>query len=912
MASAQQGTGTGADAAALQAQCDGEADALFARLGVDDVRRVVAQTRADVAARSDALRAFVGEHHQDLVRVAEAVVAVADVAGGVLAALGKNNEQDKDKDDENEGNNSEGSVAEKGAAASTQREVCAAARLLRVVVCAPERVAALADRGEYLAAALAYHRACGAHAALAATATPAARCVAAAVPLAARQWAALAAVPPALCARSGAALAERAGTPPLTPARAAAALGALLVLRQPDPEALVQEYLAHRTDAVLLPCSGSGDGDGGEEDDDAGAALGTVAERFVATLVLADALFCGSAGADAEAGGKRRPALMERVVARVVRARALLPAAVGAAVAALGTPLVAAPALERLCAAWRAAAQTQVRAAVRARLARVASLAALRRAADAVGRRLAACAPLRREPDVWAALFAAPFEERAAALVAAHTRALTDLATALVGTLAAPTPADRHEDDDEDEDENNDDNNSVSATATVEEEEQEEPWNAPGIPDLDAIARLQDTTTPLAAGTAAPVAAFVAALDAALAAVHADVAAAADSARVGGVRGAAADGVAAVVAALAAALAARVRDPACPRGGVLRCAHAARAARTALPALARLGTLCGAAPDPAPLARVHGAARATWLQRTLARPLAAFRAALAAVPWAARATARAVRGTFAAPPGTGADAPAMPAFLTPCLAALLGDVAAAVVRAHGDTLPRAAACLLARTLSDGVLAAYAAVLGALAAARAPVAPETAVQLWFDVYAVGELFAARTVLADPHDAAAAALAAALQPADSSSEVDDAWPARVAQTLAAAQALLDPVERGYFRPHMRAAVARALQRSALVYALYSPALGSPTGTTGTASSDAATALPCARVAGRFALLPSTSSIPVAAAALTAPWPVPSPLLPRHAGSTAPAPSLAASAPAQRTQRDDALLMAVGSFF
>ena len=238
-------------------------------------------------------------------------------------------------------------------------------------------------------------------------------------------------------------------------------------------------------------------------------------------------------------------------------------------------------------------------------------------------------------------------------------------------------------------------------------------------------------------------------------------------------------------------------------------------------------------------------------------------------------------------------------------------VAAAVARAHGDTLPRAAALFLARTLSDGVLAAYDAVLAALQPPA--VAPETAVQLWFDVYAVGELFSARTALADPCDAAAAALGAALQPPDSSS---DAWPARVAHTVAAAQALLDPVECGYFRPHMRACVVRALQRSALLYAVYNPALCSTstaTASNGSMASETATALPCARVAGRFALLPSTSSIPVAAAALATPWPAPAPLLPRRAAAPADSPApLAASAPAQRTQRDDTLLMAMGSFF
>ena len=930
-----QGKGTGGST--LQTQCESEADALFARLGVDDVRRVVAQTRADVAARSDALRAFVGEHHQDLVHVAEAVVAVADVAGSVLTALSSN-------DGDNDGDNNDKAHPETASSVSqlpgAQRDVCCAARLLRTVVCAPERVAALADRGEYLAAALAYHRACRAHDALAAAATtPGARAVRAAVPLAARQWAALAAVPPALCARSRAAVAEHAAAPaPLTPARAAAALGALLVLRQTPPETLVQEYLAHRTEAVLLPCSGKEDGD------DAGAALGTVAERFVATLVLADALFCSHV---ARTGGAPalRPSLMERVVARVARAPALLPASARAFVAGLGAPFVAVPALQRLCAAWLADAQAQVRAAVRARLAHVASLAALRRAADAVTARLAApvpasapataqqptqqpswdvvaCALLRRGLDVWDALFAAPFQERAAALVAAHTRALTDLATTLVDTLAGgggggAAAADSDDGDEEEEEEE-------------EEEvvpEQQEQWNAPGIPDLDAIARLKDTTTTATTTKTAAVTTFAETLDAALAAVCTDVAALVDSPRFGGVREAAAAGVAQTVEALAAALDAHVRDPACPRSGLLRCTHAARAALTALPALARLGTLCAPAPaaaaapppDVAPLARVYGAALAAWTQRTLACPLAAFRAALAAVPWAAPATALAVRRAFApAPPDAPPGAPALPAFLTPCLAALLGDVAAAVARAHGDTLPRAGARCLARALSDGVLTAYDAVLAALAREGA-VAPETAVQLWFDVYAVGELFSARTALVDPHDAAACALAAALDSAGVTGD-SDAWPERVAHTLAAAQTLLDPVECGYFRPHMRACVARALQRSALLYALYSPALGAAaTGSTSTSTSttttgEAGTALPCARVAARFALLPSTSSIPVAAAALTAPWSVPStPLLPHSSSTdTAPAALPAAPAPTQRTQCDDTLLMAMGGFF
>lgn len=873
-----QGKGTGAPA--LVAQCEGEADALFARMGVDDVRRVVAQTRADAAARSDALRAFVGEHHTDLVRVAEAVVALTDVAGGVLTDI----------------NNPDAATRAKTETTTTppqpqvqQHAVCDVARLLRMVVSAPERVAALADRGEYLAAAIAHHRAGRAHAALASK-DAASRRLCAAVPLATRQWAALAAVPPALAARCCSALAERANSEapqPLTPARATSALGALLVLRRDAPEALVREYFARRAEAVLLPCTAE------EEESEA---LATVAARFVATLELADALF----GTQQQ----QQRALMDRVVARLPESLT----------EGTGVPFIAPSVVQHLCDEWLADAQTQVRAAVRERLARVTSLAALGRAAEAIERRLGGHALPGRTLDVWDALFAAPFEERAAALVAAHTSTLTSRIETLVTNLVAPAPGDEDDEEDKNEEENEEERENNKRRKQM--EQQQQPWNAPMIPDLDAIGRLQDGAATTVTSGNTPVAAFVRELNEAVEKVRADVAAVARCARFSGVREAAAATLSAAVEALAHALATRVDDPKCTCAGVLRSGEAARAAAAPLPALARLGALCDTAPDRAPLARVHGTALAAWTRRTLTRPLAAFRTALAAVPWAERTAARALARTFEVPPSP-SDAPALPAFLTPCLASLLWDVAAAVAHAHGPALPRAGARFLARALSDGALAAYDAVLAPLAHADPP--PEAAVQLWFDVYALGELFCARA--APPADAlddpAARALAIALQSDGDSSEDD--WPTRVAHTIAAAQALLDPVEFGYFRPHMRAAVARALQRSALVYAVYNPALctGSSTTTTATTTtttSEAATALPCARVAGRFALLPSTSSIPVAAAALAAPWPAVTPLRMSHsaasaAGNVTP---LAASAPAQRTQRDDALLMAMGSFF
>ena len=69
------------------AQCENEADALLTKLTIDEVRQVVVRTRADIAARNDALRSFVGEHHRDLVQVADAVIAVHDVSETVLNAL---------------------------------------------------------------------------------------------------------------------------------------------------------------------------------------------------------------------------------------------------------------------------------------------------------------------------------------------------------------------------------------------------------------------------------------------------------------------------------------------------------------------------------------------------------------------------------------------------------------------------------------------------------------------------------------------------------------------------------------------------------------------------------------------------------------------------------------------------------
>ena len=70
-----------------QALCESEADTLLTKLTVDEVRQVVARTRAEISARNDALRSFVGEHHRDLVQVADAVIAVHDVSSTVLDAL---------------------------------------------------------------------------------------------------------------------------------------------------------------------------------------------------------------------------------------------------------------------------------------------------------------------------------------------------------------------------------------------------------------------------------------------------------------------------------------------------------------------------------------------------------------------------------------------------------------------------------------------------------------------------------------------------------------------------------------------------------------------------------------------------------------------------------------------------------
>jgi hypothetical protein len=53
---------------------------LFEKLSVDEVRTRIAAVRREIGARRADLRAFVGEHHRELVDIADAVLHVSTVA----------------------------------------------------------------------------------------------------------------------------------------------------------------------------------------------------------------------------------------------------------------------------------------------------------------------------------------------------------------------------------------------------------------------------------------------------------------------------------------------------------------------------------------------------------------------------------------------------------------------------------------------------------------------------------------------------------------------------------------------------------------------------------------------------------------------------------------------------------------
>ena len=792
---------------------------------------------------------------------------------------------------------------------TTQREILNVSRMMKVVVCAPERVADLLDAREYLSATLMYFRALRSYTVLSSSQDPVARCVLKSVPLVERQWLSMAGKPAEICRRCWEAVSEaRDQAAPLSLAHCAASLASVLLLKKVQPEVLVRDFFEHRTAALL---------DSGNDAEDISVTLSTFVDRFISTFTFANTLFCSQCvtHASQEENGESvavlQRSLMSKIVARLDRQRCLpkdvdefmgdlcQSASMGAA------SFVADDVLHGICKGWLAGATNRVKNMIRTKLAGVKTLTLLRAVAEAIRSRITtqnasssssssssrpswnvvACTMLENDFDLWGSFFCEAFKERTTAIITAHCDALTALATKLVGNLSS-------ESNKADEDKSSGSKDGLK-------------WNSSRVPDVDKLTVLKDGTS-----VHPSVEAFVTAMEQALSMISSDVAKLGDldgpvffGGAFCGIKKNTGVCLERMLADIAACLDARSREANSDSVLVLRCGQVAQAVLQSLPSLHKLCRICGASPSFVPLASVYGQCLCTWITRSLAEPLDTFREQLGQVQWLEKITVQTFRNTFESAPGAESEHLLLPAFLTPCLGTLLWNVSALMVHAHVNELPRPAALFLCRVLSDAILAAYSNVAETLSkqvAGGAHLDAEIAVQLWFDTYAIGELFNSRVAFVDPSDPVMRAVAASMtqqstvEGVASSVLSDDEWPKRVAKTLSIIQGLMDPVECGFFKPHMRSCVLRCLQRSALVFAVYSSSLSPPgvnlSTTTTPASSPArgqlpstpamtpqsahlsaaaASMVPCARVAPRFALLPSTSSITIVAAALTAPW-------------------------------------------